>query len=247
MLLKVHDVAKRFGGVTALLNVSFEVEKGELSSIIGPNGAGKTTLFNALTGYIPKDHGRIIFDGEDITKLSPFEICRKRIGRSFQRVNIFPRFTVLQNVQIAVICGKGEGTRFFAPYEQLAREETLQILEDIGLAGERYKPAGELSYGDQKRLEIAIALANKPKLLLLDEPTAGMSSQETKVMVQLILGLVENRGISILIVEHDMDVVFSISEKIRVLYQGMIIVEGTPAEIKANKEVQRIYLGEKEL
>lgn len=247
MLLQVKNLTKMFGGVVALSNVSFEVENGELSSVIGPNGAGKSTLFNALTGYIPNDGGEVIFDGENITGLAPYEICRKKIGRSFQKVNIFPGYTVFQNIQISVICGKGKGLRFFTPYDRLSRQETMQIINDVGLTTESNRPATELAYGDQKRLEIAIALSNNPKLLLLDEPTAGISPQETKDMAALISSLVEKRGISIVVVEHDMEMVFAISEKIRVLHQGEIIFEGSPVEIKADKHVQRIYLGEGEV
>jgi len=240
----VNDLTKYFGGVAALRNVSFEVEKGELSSIIGPNGAGKSTLFNALTGYVKKDGGKVVFNGENITYLEPYEICRKGIGRSFQKVNIFPGLSVFQNVQISVICGRGKGLRFIAPYSRLSNQETCAIIDSVGLMNARTFLAEELSYGDQKRLEIAIAMANKPKMLLLDEPTAGMSVEETKVMIKLIKELVDKLELAVIIVEHDMEVVFSISRKIRVLHGGKIIAEGSPDEIKKNKEVQSIYLGE---
>ncbi len=241
-MLDTQRLIKKFGGLIAINNVSFEIEKGELSSIIGPNGAGKTTLFNLLTGHLHPDSGRVIFSGKDITGLPPHEICRLGIGRSFQRINIFPRLGVFDNVQAAVLAGQGKCINIFSPSKNIAREETIQVLETVELDDKRGLPAGLLSHGDQKRLEIGIALALRPSLLLLDEPTAGMSPEETAGISALIERVVQHQGLTAVFVEHDMSVVFGISHKIRVMHLGKIIATGTPEEIRANAQVQQIYL-----
>jgi branched-chain amino acid transport system ATP-binding protein len=224
--------------------VSLQIEEGELSSIIGPNGAGKTTLFNLLTGKLRPESGRIIFEGEEISKLSPHEICRKGMGRSFQRVNIFPRLSAFDNVQVAVLSEQKKTRNLVSPVKKMLREKTTEILESVRLGDKREVLGGLLAHGDQKRLEIGIALASRPKLLLLDEPTAGMSPEETERTTELIQKLAREQGLTLIFVEHDMSVVFSISEKIRVMHLGRIIAEGKPEEVRANDEVQRIYLGE---
>jgi branched-chain amino acid transport system ATP-binding protein len=224
--------------------VSLQIEEGELSSIIGPNGAGKTTLFNLLTGKLRPESGRIIFEGEEISKLSPHEICRKGMGRSFQRVNIFPRLSAFDNVQVAVLSEQKKTRNLVSPVKKMLREKTTEILESLRLGDKREVLGGLLAHGDQKRLEIGIALASRPKLLLLDEPTAGMSPEETERTTELIQKLAREQGLTLIFVEHDMSVVFSISEKIRVMHLGRIIAEGKPEEVRANDEVQRIYLGE---
>lgn len=243
-MLGTQRLMKKFGGLIAINNLSFEIEKGELSSIIGPNGAGKTTLFNLLTGHLHPDSGRVIFNGKDITDLPPHEICRLGIGRSFQHINIFPRLSVFDSVQAALLARQGKCTNIFSPSKNMAREETIQVLETVELDDKGHLTAGFLSYGDQKRLEIGIALALRPLLLLLDEPTAGMSPEETAGIAGLIGRVVQHQGLTALFVEHDMSVVFSISQKIRVMHLGQIIATGTPAEIGADAQVQRIYLGE---
>jgi branched-chain amino acid transport system ATP-binding protein len=243
-MLGTEGLMKKFGGLKAINKVSFEIEKGELSSIIGPNGAGKTTLFNLLTGHLYPDSGRVIFNGKDITGLPPHEICRLGIGRSFQHINIFPRLSVFDNVQAAVLAGQGKCVNIFSPSENMAREETIQLLGTVELDDKGGLPAELLPYGDQKRLEIGIALALRPSLLLLDEPTAGMSPEETTGIAALIDRVVQEQGLTAVFVEHDMSVVFGISQKIRVLHLGEIIATGTPDEIRADVQVQRIYLGE---
>ncbi len=243
-MLSTQGLMKKFGGLTAINNVSFEIEKGELSSIIGPNGAGKTTLFNLLTGHLRPDSGRVIFNDKDITNLPPHGICQLGIGRSFQRINIFPRLKVFDNVQAAVLAGQGKCVNIFSPSKNMAREETIKVLETVELVDKRSLLAGLLSHGDQKRLEIGIALAVRPSLLLLDEPTAGMGSEETTEIAGLINRVVQYQGLTAVFVEHDMSVVFGISQKIRVMHLGEIIATGTPEEIRANAQVQRIYLGE---
>ena len=243
-MFRVKEIGKSFGGLMAVNEVSFNIEKGELSSIIGPNGAGKTTLFNLLTGHLPPDTGRILFKGKEITGLSPHEICRKGIGRSFQRTNIFPRLSAFDNVQVAVMSWRRKSSNIFLRAQNMLREETDEILESVGLGDKKEMTAGLLAHGDQRRLEIGIALGSYPELLLLDEPTAGMSAEELGRTVELIQGLARERGLTLLFIEHDMNVVFGISEKIRVMHMGRIIAEGRPEDVRANDEVQRIYLAE---
>lgn len=243
-MLVVERLMKRFGGLTATNNVSFDIQQGELSSIIGPNGAGKTTLFNLLTGHLRPDEGRVSFNGKDITGLPPHEICRLGIGRSFQHINIFPRLKVFDNIQAAVLSGQGKCVNLFAPARNMGMTETLEILGTVELRDKKDRIAGLLSHGDQKRLEIGIALALRPSLLLLDEPTAGMSPEETAGIANLIQKMVRDQGLTALFVEHDMSVVFGISQKIRVLHLGQLIAAGTPEEIRSHAQVQQIYLGE---
>jgi branched-chain amino acid transport system ATP-binding protein len=243
-MLIVERLMKRFGGLTATNNVSFDIQQGELSSIIGPNGAGKTTLFNLLTGHLRPDEGRVTFNGKDITGLPPHEICRLGIGRSFQHINIFPRLKVFDNIQAAVLSGQGKCVNIFAPAGNMGARETLEVLGTVELADKKDRIAGLLSHGDQKRLEIGIALALRPSLLLLDEPTAGMSPEETAGIANLIQKMVRDQGLTALFVEHDMSVVFGISQKIRVLHLGQLIAAGTPEEIRSHAQVQQIYLGE---
>ncbi|MFQ5878895.1 MAG: ABC transporter ATP-binding protein [Dehalococcoidia bacterium] len=243
-ILKVEGLTKHFGGLRAVDGVDFNVQKGEISSIIGPNGAGKTTFFNLLTGHLPPDSGRVIFRGEDITKRPPHEICKRGIGRSFQRINIFPMLPVFVNIQVAVLSQQGKSLNLFFPAKNMAKMETTEILASVGLDSQARHIAGSLSHGDQKRLELAIALANNPELLLLDEPTTGMSPQETASTIALIEQVSRQRGLTLLFTEHDMDVVFSISQRITVMHQGKIIAAGTPQEVRENEEVQRVYLGE---
>jgi branched-chain amino acid transport system ATP-binding protein len=242
-MIEVEGLTKSFGGLTAIDNLHLKIKKRELSSIIGPNGAGKTTLFNLITGHLSPDHGKIIFKGRDITDLPPHEISQVGIGRSFQRQNIFPRLSTFENVQIALFSAKHINRKLFSRAKNMLREETDEILESVGLADKKSIQGGYLAYGDQKRLEIGITLAIEPELILLDEPTAGMSPRETIEITTLIKKLVKKRGLTLIFIEHDMDIVFGISEKVKVMHQGRIIFEGTPKQVKANSEVQRIYLG----
>jgi branched-chain amino acid transport system ATP-binding protein len=243
MILEVEGLTKSFGGLRAVNDVSFQIKEKELSAIIGPNGAGKTTVFNLLTGEIYPDSGRIIFKGRDITKLSSHIICQCGVARSFQRLNIFPRLSAFENVQVALFSAQRKSGNLFSRAEKMAQEETGEILESVGLYDKREVRAGLLAHGDQKRLELAIALASRPELLLLDEPTAGMSPKETIEAVELIRKQVKERGLSLIFVEHDMSVVFGIADNIKVMYQGKMIFQGTPEEARAHDEVQSIYLG----
>jgi branched-chain amino acid transport system ATP-binding protein len=244
MILGVEKVKKFFDGFLAIDGVSFSIPKGEICSIIGPNGAGKTTLFNLITGHLPVDEGRLVFKDIDITHMPPHRVCRLGMGRSFQRTNIFPRLSVFQNIQAAVLAHRGESFNFFKPVEPFFREETQAILERVGLKDYGDTVSGSLSYGFQKQLELGIALASEPELLLLDEPTAGMSAQETHQTIELIGRITREKGLTLLFTEHDMEVVFSISERIMVLHQGRLIAEGTPEEVRHNPDVQKVYLGE---
>ena len=246
MILGVEKVRTSFDGFVAINGVSFSLRKGQICSIIGPNGAGKTTLFNLITGHLPIDEGKLIFKDQDITNRRPYQICRLGIGRSFQRTNIFPRLTVYQNIQAAVLVHRGRSFTFFRPVDSFFQKETEEILGRVGLKEYAETVSGSLSYGFQKQLELGIALASEPELLLLDEPTAGMSAQETHQTMELIGKITREKGLTLLFTEHDMEVVFSISQRIMVLHQGRLIAGGTPEEVRRSPEVQKVYLGERQ-
>jgi branched-chain amino acid transport system ATP-binding protein len=243
-LLKVDGVEKSFGEFMAVNGADLTVGEGELVAVIGPNGAGKTTLFNLITGQLKPDRGRIEFMEEEISTMPPYEICKKGIARSFQIVNIFPRLSVFRNVQVAVISQQKKSNTLFHPAQGMLIEETKRILESLGLADKALETAGSLSHGDQRILEIAIALGNDPKLLVLDEPTAGMSPEETSATMELIKELAQERGLTILFCEHDMDVVFSTAQSIMVMHQGRTLIQGKPRQVRENEEVMKAYLGE---
>jgi branched-chain amino acid transport system ATP-binding protein len=244
-MLEVRGVTKSFAGFRAVGGVSLTVAAGSISSIIGPNGAGKTTLFNLITGHVPPDAGRVVFKGRDVTGIAPHDLCRLGMGRSFQRTNIFPRLTVFQNIQAAFVSHRGRGWNLLTPVEHLYREETEALLEAVGLGGKAGEVSGFLSHGNQKQLELGIALALEPELLLLDEPTAGMSATETRDSIALIDRLTRERNLTLLFTEHDMEVVFSISQHITVLHQGRVIAMGSPDEVRRDPDVRRVYLGDK--
>jgi branched-chain amino acid transport system ATP-binding protein len=242
-MLRVENIHKSFDHFKAVDGATLTVDKGEVVAVIGPNGAGKTTLFNLITGQLRPDKGQVIFNSEVISKLSAHQICRKGIARSFQIANIFPRLTVFRNVQVAVLAQQRKSSQLFRSAQNMAVEETNRILENVGLLNKVRSLAGSLSHGDQRILEIAIALGNEPALLILDEPTAGMSPEETVATMELIEGLAASHGLTILFCEHDMEVVFNIARSIMVMHQGRTIVQGKPEEVRANKEVQEAYLG----
>ena len=242
-MLRIEGIDKSFGEFMAVNEANLTVGKGELVAVIGSNGAGKTTLFNLITGQLKPDKGKVIFMEEDITKLPPYQICKKGIARSFQIVNIFHRLTVFGNVQVAVLSQQRRSNRLFHPAKNMAVEETNNILESVGLLDKALRIAGLLSHGDQRILEIAIALGNEPMLLILDEPTAGMSPEETSATMDLIRRLTGLRGLTILFCEHDMDIVFSIAQSIMVMHQGRTLIQGSPEEVRQNEEVLKAYLG----
>ena len=243
-MLKIAGLWTSFAGFVAIQDVHFDLSAGETHAIIGPNGAGKTTFFNLITGRLRPDRGTVNFEGTELVGLAPERIVRMGIARSFQRINIYPRLSVFENVQVALIAHAGQHWNLFTPGRSLHRGETADLLRLVNLDAEAREVAGELSYGKQKQLELAIALAAKPRLLLLDEPTAGMSPQETAGTIALIRDIVRARGLTLLFTEHDMSVVFGIAERISVLHHGEIIASGTPDAVRNDPEVKRVYLGE---
>jgi branched-chain amino acid transport system ATP-binding protein len=244
-LLKVENVSKRFGDLVAVNNVSMTVEPGELRAVIGPNGAGKTTFFNMISGFLTQTSGRIVFDGEDISSLLPARRVWRGIARTFQITEVFPELTVRENLRISVEVASGYRLKFWlskdADGEVKAR--VADLLEISGLIDKADRLVGELSHGDQRATEIMMALALKPRLLLLDEPTAGMGDQETYDITQLIHKLHKNQKLSIVLIEHDMRVVFHLADRIMVLAEGTMLAEGTPQDIARNEAVQEAYLG----
>ena len=245
-MLRVEGITKSFGGFMAVNGACLDVKQGEIMAVIGPNGAGKTTLFNLITGIIRPDGGKIVFKGEEITGLPAHRICRKGMARSFQVVNIFPRLTVFENVQLAILSIRGKTFNLFSPSKRMLVQETGEILANVGLADRRNHVCGSLSHGDRKVLEIAIALGGHPELLILDEPTAGMSPEETSRCIDLIRQLSNQFGLTILFCEHDMELVFAIAHRIMVMVRGATLIQGLPEEVRCNREVQEAYLGESE-
>ena len=243
-MLEISDISKSFSGFRAVSRVSLSLNT-QITAVIGPNGAGKSTLFNLITGHLRPDGGSVRLNGDDITGAPPYRICRMGIGRSFQRANIFPQLTVFENVQAAFLVHHGHGHDFWARADGLYRDETAALLAGVGLARQAQAIAGTLAYGNQKQLELGIGLASDPKILLLDEPTAGMSAGETHETIALIERIARERGLTLLFTEHDMAVVFSIAQQIAVMHQGRIIADGTPAAVRADAEVRRVYLGER--
>jgi branched-chain amino acid transport system ATP-binding protein len=244
IILEVEKLNKSFRGIHATKNVSFKLCAGEKFAIIGPNGAGKTTFFNLLTGHHKADSGKIIFKGKEVTNLAPHIIAREGITRAFQISNIFPKLNVLENVRSAIQAQMGRTFDFFSNAKDIGIQETIRIIDVCGLAEKIDMVANDLSQGDKKKLELAIALSGKPTLLLLDEPTAGMSLEETKDTMRLIDELNQSLKLSILFTEHDMSVVFNHATRVALLHRGEIIVDDTPEEVRKNKLVQSIYLGE---
>jgi branched-chain amino acid transport system ATP-binding protein len=243
-ILKVEHLNKAFGGLQATCDVNYEMKTGELSAIIGPNGAGKSTFFNLLTGFHKVDSGRVFFQGKDITNHPPHRIARLGIARAFQVSNIYLALTTYENIRQAILAQQKRTLNFFTPAHRLAKKETLELLEVTGLSQNENMMAGNLSQGDKKRLELAIALGSKPELLFLDEPTAGMSGDETQETMNLVKQLNQEMGLTILFTEHDMAVVFGYAKRLTVLHQGSIIAAGSPQEVRSNEMVQKIYLGE---
>jgi len=245
-LLQLDAVRKSFGGLMVTNGVSLAVHSGEIAAIIGPNGAGKTTLFNQITGHLLPDSGRILFAGQDLVGLTPQKIVSRGMGRSFQIASLFPDETVLNNVRAACLSRLNQTRRLWRPLHNFkqATDEAYAVLESLGLAAQAERQAYELAHGDQKLLDIGIALVLKPQLLLMDEPAAGMSPEERHLTRDLIKKLWAQYDLSLVFIEHDMDMVFGIADTVMVLQQGTLIAQGTPDEIRGNREVITAYLGE---
>ena len=246
VILETVDLVKSFGSLVATNGVNLKFKKGELSSIIGPNGAGKTTLFNLITGKYTPDSGKILFKGEDITGLPTHEVVKKGIGRAFQIVNTFDEMTVMENVETAAIAHLNRGAGMFASALALqdVRQKAEEALVAVNLIDKADVPCESLSHGDQKFLDIAITLALEPEILFLDEPTAGMAPEERVRTMHLIERLWEDLGLTLVFVEHDMDLVFAISQNIKVLAQGQLLAEDCVEGIKCNEQVIKAYLGD---
>ncbi len=241
--LDILGLKKSFGGVAAVKGIDFNVNAGEAVALIGPNGAGKTTCFNLINGQLKPDAGSVSLFGENITSRSPEALFRAGVARTFQITATFATMTVRENVQLALMSHNGSATKVFcfATSQHAARADVL--LNDVGLQSQSSRPCAELAYGDLKRLELAVALANDPRLLLMDEPTAGMSPQERDGLMQLALTVCRERKLALLFTEHDMDVVFKFADRIIVMNRGRLIAQGRPDEVRANEEVRKVYLG----
>jgi branched-chain amino acid transport system ATP-binding protein len=242
-MLKIQNLTKSFNGFVATNGVDLTIAESERHAIIGPNGAGKSTLFNLITGHLRPDSGTVIYRGEEITGMKPHTIVRKGVSRSFQHTNVYPKLTVFENMQAALIAHHRMEYRFFTLAKKLFRDEAIELLAAVGMAEDADRVAGTLAYGRQKQLELAVGLASEPNFLLLDEPTAGMSGKETRQAIDLIARITRERKLTLLFTEHDMEVVFGIADRISVLYFGKILCTGTPEEVRADPEVKRVYLG----
>jgi branched-chain amino acid transport system ATP-binding protein len=241
--LSVVSLRKSFGAVRAVDDVSFSVAGGEFLALIGPNGAGKSTCFNIINGQLPPDAGAVRFNDSDLAKLPPREICRRGIARTFQIAATFGSMTVAENVQMALIAHHSEIYRLWRPATAHHRERALELLDQVGMRDAADRPCRELAYGDVKRVELALALASEPQLLLMDEPTAGMAPRERNEMIALVKKLVVERGISVLFTEHSMDVVFAFADRIIVMARGRLIADGDARTVRNDPVVQQVYFG----
>jgi len=246
MILEVHNLYKSFGGVKAVHNLSFELPEGQLLAMIGPNGAGKSTCFNLINGQLRPDQGSIVIMGKQINGSKPREVWNLGVGRTFQVTSTFASMSVLENVQMALLSYHRRTKSLFKKVSQLYVDESIKLLELVGIGDQADRACGVLAYGDLKRVELVVALANKPKLLLMDEPTAGMGPAERQSLMELTADIVRTRNIGVLFTEHDMDVVFNHADRIIVLNRGELVAEGTPDEVQSNEQVKKIYLGGRE-
>jgi len=242
-MLEVVGVSKSFGRFDAVSDANLQVSRGETVAVIGPNGAGKTTLFRLITGQLRPSGGRILFHGRSIAGLPPHRVCRLGIGFAYQVVSVFHRLSVFQNVQTAVLAGQGRSLDLCGRAARIGVEETREILDSVGLTDNADRPSGMLSHGDGKVLELAVALGCRPELLILDEPTAGMSPEETRDAIELIRRLTRERGLTVLFCEHNIELVFSLADKIMVMQAGITIAQGDPESVRRNEQVRQAYLG----
>jgi branched-chain amino acid transport system ATP-binding protein len=243
MILEVHNLYKAFGGVKAVIDVSFNLADGQLLAMIGPNGAGKSTCFNLINGQLRPDHGRIFIMGKQINGSKPRDVWNLGVGRTFQVTATFASMSVLENVQMALLSYHKRTKSLLKKISRLYVNESMALLKLLGIDNQAERACGVLAYGDLKRVELAVALANKPRLLLMDEPTAGMGPAERQSLMELTADIVRTRKIGVLFTEHDMDVVFNHADRIIVLNRGELVAEGTPDEVQANEQVKEIYLG----
>ena len=242
-LLQVQGVSKAFGGVQAVQDVSFTLQAGELLALIGPNGAGKSTTFNMVGGQLVPDRGRVLLHGENIAGLAPRTIWRKGVGRTFQIAQTFASLTMIENVQMALLSADRRVFAWWPRASSHRRADALELLAQVGMAAQAERPCSELAYGDVKRVELAMALAHAPQLLLMDEPTAGMAPGERVALMQLTRDLAQARRMGVLFTEHSMDVVFGQADRVAVLVRGQLLAEGTPQAIRDDARVQQAYLG----
>ena len=245
-VLETRGLTKSFGGVRAVTGVDLDMPRGEIRALIGPNGAGKTTFFNMLTGQLAADAGEVRFKGERLSGLPPHLVWRRGVSRTFQITATFLTLTGLENVQVALQSHRHRTYALFTRAAGLERDGARDLLRQVGLETQAERPAGVLAYGDLKKLELAVALANGPEVLLLDEPTAGMAPAERGQLMALTHRIARERDLTVLFTEHDMDVVFAVADRIMVLHQGHVIAEGLPDEVRRDAQVQRVYLGEAE-
>jgi branched-chain amino acid transport system ATP-binding protein len=242
--LTARDLRKAFGGVRAVDGVTVELHRGDIRALIGPNGAGKTTFFNMLTGQLRPDSGEVRLGDERLTGLAPHAISRRGLGRTFQITATFGSLTVLENVQVARMAHVGRSRELVIAAARVEVERSRELLAQVGLATHAHRPSHELPYGDLKKLELAVALAGDPAILLLDEPTAGMAPAERGELMRLIGAIARERTLAVLFTEHDMDVVFATAKRVTVMHQGRVIADGPPDDVRADSTVQRVYLGE---
>ena len=242
-VLEVHELAKSFGGVQAVKNLSFNLAEGQLLAMIGPNGAGKSTCFNLINGQLRPDYGRVVIMGKKINGYKPRQVWKLGVGRTFQITSTFASMTVLENIKMAVLSYHRQTKSLFGKVRRLYSDESMEMLKQVGIEDQHDRACGVLAYGDLKRVELAVALANQPKLLLMDEPTAGMGPAERQSLMELTSNIVRNQNIGVLFTEHDMEVVFTHADRIIVLNRGELVAEGTPQAVRSNPQVQEIYLG----
>ncbi len=242
-LLEARNLEKRYGGVHAVADVTFSVDAGERVALIGPNGAGKSTCFNLIGGQVRPDGGDVRLAGESLRGLPPRELFRKGVGRTFQITATFASMSVIENVQTALLSHHRQGLTPWTRATRQYRDEAAELLNQVGLADQAERSCAQIAYGDLKRLELAVALANRPRLLLMDEPTAGMAPRERHALMELVTGLVASSRMAVLFTEHDMDIVFGHADRLLVLDRGRLVAQGDPASVRQDPQVQAIYLG----